>query len=269
MTQGAIDRAEGRHLFGGDPALYDTARPGYPERVYAILADRCGLAAGTRVFEVGPGPGRVTMRLLRAGAQVVAIEPDAALAAYLNTAAEQAGMEVDTHVASFEEARLPEGSFELGVAATSFHWLDQAAGLRRARELLAPGGWWAMWWNIFNDPDRSDPFYDATTSLFRALARSPTAGERGRPQFALDFEARTRDLTDAEFEDIEVEVIPWTLCLDTAQVRDLYATFSPIARLAPEKREGVLDELTAIAENSFGGRVERAFLTAIYTSRRG
>lgn len=126
-----------------------------------------------------------------------------------------------------------------------------------------------MWWNIFNDPDRSDPFYDATTSLFRALARSPTAGERERPQFALDFEARTRDLTVAGFEDIEGEAIPWTVRLDTAQLRDLYATFSPIARLARDERESVLDELAVIAEDSFGGRVERAFLTAIYTSRRG
>lgn len=268
MTPGAIDRAEGRHLFGADPALYHAARPEYPERVYAILAERCGLTAGTRVFEVGPGPGLVTKRLLRAGARVVAIEPDAALAAYLTTAAGHVGLEVEAHVASFEEARLPEASFDLGVAATSFHWLDQATGLRRARELLAPGGWWAMWWNVFNDPDRSDPFHDATTPLFRALARSPTTGERGRPQFALDLEARTRELAAAGFEDIEAETIPWTLCLDSDQVRDLYSTFSPIARLAHDERKAFLDELTAIAEDSFGGRVERAFLTTIYTSRR-
>jgi SAM-dependent methyltransferase len=269
MTQNAIDRTEGRHLFGGDPALYDTARPGYPERVYAILSDRCGLAAETRVFEVGPGPGLVTMRLLRTGAQVVAIEPDAALAAYLNDAAEREGMKVQTHVSSFEEARLPGESFALGVAATSFHWLDQAAGLRKARELLAPDGWWAMWWNVFNDPNRPDPFYEATTPLFRTLARSPTAGERGRPQYALDSKARTGDLAAAGFEDITAESIPWTISLDTAQVRDLYATFSPIARLAPGERRRILDELAAIAEESFGGRVERAFLTAVYTGRRG
>jgi SAM-dependent methyltransferase len=269
MTPGAIDRAEGRHLFGADPALYHAARPGYPERVYAILAERCGLAAGTRVLEVGPGPGLVTMRLLRAGAHVVAVEPDGSLAQYLIATAREADLEVAVRHTSFEEARLPAASFDLGVAATSFHWVDQAAGLRKARGLLAPGGCWAMWWNVFNDPNRADPFYDATTSLFRGLARSPTAGERGRPQFALDFEARTRDLTEAGFEEIEVEVIPWTACLDTVQVRDLYSTFSPIARLAHDERERFLDELVAIAEDSFGGRVERAFLTALYTSRRG
>jgi SAM-dependent methyltransferase len=264
----SIDRAEGRHLFGADPALYRAARPEYPERVYEILADRCGLAEGTRVFEVGPGPGQVTLRLLRAGARVTAIEPDAALAAHLLAATEQAGFEVDVHAASFEEARLPAESFDLGIAATSFHWVEQRTGLHRAHELLVPGGWWAMWWNHFHDPNRRDSFYEATTPLMRTLARSPTAGERGRPAFALDIEARTRDLTTAGFEDVEVEIVPWTVSLDTTQVRALYSTFSPLARLAAEERERILDELAAIAEKSFGGRVERAFLTVLYTSRR-
>ena len=30
-----IDRIEGRQLFGHDPASYDAARPGHPERVYS------------------------------------------------------------------------------------------------------------------------------------------------------------------------------------------------------------------------------------------
>jgi SAM-dependent methyltransferase len=264
----AIDRAEGRRLFGADPALYHAARPEYPERVYALLADRCRLAAGTRVFEVGPGPGQVTMRLLRTGARVVAIEPNGALAEHLAAAAKRAGLEVDVQVTSFEEARLPSESFDLGVAATSLHWVEHSMGLRKARDLLVPGGWWAMWWNVFNDPNRADPFYEATTSVMRTLARGPSAGDRGRPPFALDVETRTRDLTDAGFANTEVETIPWTAYLDTAQIRALYSTFSPIARLATGERERILNELVAIAEGSFGGRVERAFVTALYTSQR-
>ncbi len=263
----AIDRTEGRHLFGADPALYHAARPEYPERIYEILAARCGLTVATRAFEVGPGPGQVTMRLLRAGASVTAVEPDEALARHLATATEDAGLTVDVRVAIFEEVELPEESFDLGIAATSFHWVDQPTGLRKAHGLLAPGGWWAMWWNVFNDPARPDPFHDATESIFRSLARGPTAGEPGRPQFALNVEARTHDLALAGFKDIAVEVVPWTVYLDTSQVRDLYATFSPIARLARGERERVLDRLAAIADDAFGGHVERAFLTGLYTSR--
>ena len=263
-----IDRTEGRRLFGADPALYRAARPEYPERVYEVLAARCGPLATKRVFEVGPGPGQVTLRLLQAGASVSAIEPDAALAEHLHTAAAQADFEVDIHAASFEDAQLPAASFDLGVAATSFHWVEQAAGLRKAHSLLVPGGWWTMWWNHFHDPARRDAFQEATTPLMRPLARSPTMGEQGRPAFVLDVEARTHDLLRAGFEDVEFEVIPWTISLDVAQIRALYSTFSPLARLPADERERILDGLAQIAEESFGGRVERAFLTALYTSRR-
>jgi SAM-dependent methyltransferase len=196
------------------------------------------------------------------------IEPDRALAEYLRKALRATDAEIEIHVAPFEEVELPAESYDLGVAATSFHWVEQRAGLRKAWRLLAPGGWWAMWWNVFNDPQRADPFHDATNSLFRGLPHSPTAGERGRPQFALDVEVRTRDLAEAGFEDIEVKVIPWTASLSTAQIRDLYSTFSPVARLAPAERASFLDRLTAIAEQSFDGHVERAFQTVLYTARR-
>ena len=55
-----VPRSEGRTVFGRDPALYDRARPGYPERVFEILRDRCGLRPGTAVLEIGPGPGTAT-----------------------------------------------------------------------------------------------------------------------------------------------------------------------------------------------------------------
>ena len=45
---GQLDRGLGRSVFGGDPAAYDAIRPDYPEAVYAILRERCGLGPGCR-----------------------------------------------------------------------------------------------------------------------------------------------------------------------------------------------------------------------------
>ena len=73
----AISRSEGRALFGRDSALYERARPDYPERVYQLLVERCGLASGCRTIEVGAGSGQATKRLLELGARpLVAVEPD-------------------------------------------------------------------------------------------------------------------------------------------------------------------------------------------------
>ena len=72
-----INRIEGRRAFGLDPAGYDQARPEYPSGVYDLLRKRCGLRSGTRTFEIGPGTGLATKRLLRFGADpLLVVEPD-------------------------------------------------------------------------------------------------------------------------------------------------------------------------------------------------
>lgn len=72
-----------REVYGTDPAEYDRGRPDYPARVYEVLTECCGLGPGVRVLEIGPGPGTATRHLLAAEAEVVAVEPDPALARYL------------------------------------------------------------------------------------------------------------------------------------------------------------------------------------------
>src|ERR1700758_1747542 len=83
FSMGTIDRAEGRRAFGADPEGYHAARPAYPERVFEILRQRCGLRPSCRTFEIGGGTGVCTRRLVELGASpLVVVEPDARLAAF-------------------------------------------------------------------------------------------------------------------------------------------------------------------------------------------
>jgi SAM-dependent methyltransferase len=266
----AIDRTEGRRAFGADPAGYDRARPGYPHRVYDLLRDRCGLRPGTRTFEIGPGTGQATRHLLRAGAApLVAIEPDERLAEFLRAQLEKFGPALDVRVAAFEDIDVPPASFDLGVAATSFHWLDWDVAPRKVARALRPGGWWAMWWNVFGDPDRPDEFHEVTQPLLAGLGRSPSAGEPRRPPFALDVDARVAELRAVDaFDEFAYETICWTVTFDAAGIRAIFATFSEVTRLAPDRRERLLNELAAVAEKRFGGRVEKPMVTPVYTCRR-
>jgi SAM-dependent methyltransferase len=260
-----IERTEGRRLFGSDPAAYDLARPGHADRVYEILVARCGLRDGSRVLEIGPGTGQATRRLLELGATVVAIEPDAALAAYLP---QSLGREVDVRVTSLEDAVLPAGTFALAVAASSFHWVDEPVGLRKILDALRPGGWFGMWWTLFGDREHPDAFMTAASPLLEGLHRSPTAGEEGRPPFARDSEARLAAVAAAGFEDASYEVVPWDYQWNTAGIRALYGSFSPIARLDEERRTEILDAVARLADEHFGGRVGRTLLTTLYVARK-
>jgi SAM-dependent methyltransferase len=260
-----IAREEGRRLFGSDPAAYDAARPGHAERVYEVLVERCGLAPGTRGLEVGPGTGQATRRLLVLGAEpLVALEPDPALAAHLR---ESLGPRVEVRETTLEHAELERGAYGLCAAASSFHWIDEDVGLATISAALRPGGWFAMWWTLFGEHGKPDAFITATSPLLEGLDRSPTVGEEGRGPHALDAEARVAALETAGYEAIEHELVRWSASWDTNGIRALYGTFSPIARLEAPRRSQILDEIARIARDDFGGRVDRALVTSLYTAR--
>ena len=167
-----IDRSEGRCAFGGDPDGYNRARPGYPQRIYDILGSRCELQPGTRTFEIGPGTGQASRDLTRLGASpLVLIEPDQRLADFLRREFRPtpADSVIEVRNATFEDVDLPAASFDLGVAATSFHWLPVLPALQKVARLLRPGGWWAMWWTVFGDPLRPDAFHLATQGVLGKL----------------------------------------------------------------------------------------------------
>lgn len=259
---------EGRRAFGADAANYDSARPEYPERVYEILRERCGLRPGAATFEIGAGTGLATRKLLAMGASpLFAVEPDERLAAVMRRRSPDSTL----HVVGtpFEDAVLPVDSFDLGTAATSFHWVDPRKALAKVSTLLRPGGWWACWWNVFGDHERHDPFHDATSDLLAGQRQSPSENAGNPIPFPLDRQKRVADLeVGGAFEDIGVEILKWTLVLDPGQVRALYATYSPFAWLDEAERNRLLDELAHIAATEFAGRVVRNMCTAIYTARR-
>jgi SAM-dependent methyltransferase len=264
-----IDRSVGQVIFGNDPTGYAEGRPEYPARVYEVLRTTCQLGPATNAFDVGAGTGQATFHLLEHGYQVTAIEPDTRLAAVLREKVTEDGLKrLSVCATSFETAELLDASFDLGVAATSFHWLDAPPTLRKIMSLLRPGGWWAMWWTVFGDPKQPDEFRHRTEIFFEDLERSPSHGNRPNVPFALDTETRMRELREAGFESISYESIQWTARMTTKQVLALTATFSPVACLPETQRERFMNELGRVVDEEFGGIVARNFVTPIYTALR-
>jgi SAM-dependent methyltransferase len=264
MKQPSIDRKFGREAFGLDPAAYHAARPAYPDWVFEVLCARCGLGSNAVAFEIGPGTGTATRRLLELGANpLIAIEPDGRLAAFLReTISDDALILVSS---TFEDAVLREAGFDLGLSATAFHWLDEGPALTKIAKLLRPGGWWAMVSNTFGDPHRPDPFHEATKILLNGPS-SPSAGGGDTP-FALDTGARIAALERTRaFDSIEHRTSTWSLILDPEQTVALYATYSNI-NIRPD-REAVLTELGRVARDEFDGRVTRNMVTSLYIARR-
>jgi SAM-dependent methyltransferase len=263
----SLERSFGREAFGADPANYHAARPAYPRQTWEALAQRAGLRGGIDILEIGAGTGLATLPLLAHGpTSLIAVEPDARLAAFLSHTAEDSRLSVVAE--PFEEAELPAASFDLVVSATAFHWLDTVPALARIHRLLRRGGAVALIWNVFGDGSRPDPFHEATTQLFEGHRHSTSGGSSGQTPFALEASARLDDFAATGFAADAPEFRRWTLELDPDGVRALYATYSNVTALPAPAQVRLLDGLSEIAARQFGGKVQRNMTTAIYTARR-
>jgi hypothetical protein len=128
---GGFPRNVQQCVFGRNPALYDRTRLPCATQVFEILTDRCGLGPGTTLFETGPGTGLATRELLSRGAsRLVLIEADGRLARFLRKRLARRGADFTILASPFEETLLPRREFDLGVAASSFHWLPPRKSLR-------------------------------------------------------------------------------------------------------------------------------------------
>lgn len=254
-----LDRAFGSKAFGADVAGYAAGRLDYPDALFEALAERCSLAPGARVLEIGPGTGQASRRLLDAGiAELVAVEPDPALAAHLQAWDHP---RLDVQCRAFGAEVSGDGKFDLIVAATSFHWLESAPALAEVRRLLRPGGAFAMWWNVFHE-DEYDPLFD---KLFEGLSRPPSlvSGQH----YSLDPEGRCAELSAAGLLDVKHQMLRRQVEMTPASLRALFATFSAVRNLPLEERMDRLDAAELTARRKLGERFNRTFRTPLYTAR--
>ena len=204
--------------FEGMADEYALARPPYPPVVFEELARLGVIGAGIDVLEVGAGSGLATRELLATGSRVTALEPGERLACLLATANPAARV----IVTRLEDAGLPDRGFDSVVAATSMHWVDLGLGLPILSRAVRPGGWLAVWRNIFGDET-------VTTTPFRKHVDRITAARPGhRPEEGLREHRPTMDeLADGGwFTPVDTITWRWSVDLTTEQVGNLFSTFS-------------------------------------------
>ena len=223
------------------------------------------------MFEIGPGPGVASRSLLRAGADpLCVIEPDPRLARYLDRSLGDARTRTHIVRSTFEDAVLPEGTFDLGAAATSFHWVDEYRALHKIARTLRPGGWWAMWWNRHGDPDRPTEFQRATMAIWGSRpGRYDRWIRESRRQMRREVARRLGHLRgNGRFDRIAFEPIRWHVDLTAREIRGLYGTFGEVGKMTPRRRTRFLDAIERVARAEFAGVVRLPIVTPIYTARR-
>lgn len=261
-NSGNLDRSVGRSAFGGDAAGYHDSRSGYPDKLFDCLSVR--LAGNPRILEIGAGTGLATQGLLTcAPGRLALVEPDPRLCEFLRGRFPADG--VDVVCGTFPDAAV-SGPFDLVACAAAFHWMEPVAALKRIRELLAPGGSLAIWWNCYFGHGEPDPFGDRVSQVLAAHDVALPPSYQGRRHYALDAGLHSAQLEAGGFHDVTHRVFREQRPLDAPQARALYQTFSFISQLPEATRESIFDEITGLIERDFAGRAQSLVVTSLYTA---
>lgn len=255
-----LSREAGRTVFGSDISGYHNARPGYPEDLFQLVAERL---AGSDLFgEIGPGTGLATAELLKLQPQrFVGFEPDAALANFLN----RRFPSVEVINDDFCSAGI-QGGFDLLASASSFHWLDAETALRKAHELLRPGGCLAIWWNVYREAGVGDLFAEAVTPLLQGLDLPPS--QTIDHHYGLNQTLHFERLESSGFTDLQFRLFRRERKLTPADARAMYASFSLVRVLPERRREKLLNDIAAIVSEKFEGAATSVLLTPLYLARK-
>ncbi|MEV5200441.1 class I SAM-dependent methyltransferase [Streptomyces sp. NPDC053720] len=254
-----------RGAFDEDAELYDRMRPRYPAELVAGIVTLAGLSPRSRVLEIGPGTGQLTVPLASAGCEVTAVELGPSLAAVARRNLRDFPR-AHVEVCPFEEWPLPPDPFDLVVCATAIHWIDPAVRFTGAADALRPGGTLALV-TTHHVAGGSEEFFE---QVQRCYERWDPAT---RPGLVMPDEASTETVFD------ELDRPPWAgpvrasrhvreITYTAEQYLDLLMTYSGHRALAPDALHGLLGCVRGLIDDRYAGRITKRYLHELLTVRK-
>ena len=125
---------------------YEKIRPGYPQELYRMLFAYAPLSDSGHAVEIGIGGGQATRPVLETGCTLTAVEYGDRLA-QLCREKFSGYPRFSVITGKFEDAGLPEDSFDLVYSASAFHWIPEEIGYPKVFRILKPGGTFARFAN--------------------------------------------------------------------------------------------------------------------------
>ncbi|WP_313354960.1 class I SAM-dependent methyltransferase [Microbacterium sp.] len=205
--------------FGAEADSYEAARPDYPFEAVAWMLERMP-EGSRRLADVGAGTGKLTRVVVEArDAEVVAIDPDAAMLAKLR---EQVPG-VPTFLGTAEALPLPDASVDAVVLGQAWHWVDPVTASAEIGRVVRRGGTLGLIWNARDD--RVD-WVRRLTAIMRASAAEEML-DAGGPTVA------------SPFGPLDGERWEWRRSMTRAQLHRMAASRSHLITASESERTSI------------------------------
>lgn len=267
-------REERRASFDQVAALYDAARPGYPEEVFHDLVQLTGLNAAARILEIGSGTGHATLPLARRGFRIDCIELGEQMAAVAH-ASLAAFPNVTITVADFDTwngISHNVAPYDLIFSASAYHWLNPATRVQRIAERLKPHAHAATIRNYAlpgyacsGEAGRS--FDEAAHRIYDEV--TPQLARKGTPRAeeVVDHDTEEWESSDL-FQSGQTKSYRWQTELSAEQYVQMLNTHSDHRLLPPETRELLSARLRELIDSSFHGIAVMEYLTLLQIAEK-
>jgi ubiquinone/menaquinone biosynthesis C-methylase UbiE len=215
-------------------AAYERGRPDYPAAAISFMVEQLRLKAGTTVVDIGAGTGKLSRLLVAAGAQVIAVEPVAAMRDQF------AAVLPDTEILDGTAEALPlaDASANAATAAQAFHWFANAKALAEIHRVLKPHGRLGLIWNN----------RDRTANWAREIWKLVERSEGNLPRY---HKGNWKDALHqyAGFHPTIEQSFPHAQRGDFTMVTDRISSLSFVASMNDDDRARLLGEVRQLLEH--------------------
>lgn len=256
-----IDRDK-RTTFEKVADIYDRVRTGYPEGLIEDVVSLSGLPPDGRILEIGCGSGNATMSFARLGYGILGIELGERLSA-LAAKKCRAYPGVQILNLAFEDWELDERTFDLALAADSFHWISPGIGYPKVAKALKDSGSAAFFWRVPVDADTD--LSRAIDGVYQAAPQFVNPDKRFTVEWLVgiiteNFRASGR------FGPVTYKQYFWSENLTGEQYIDGLRTFSMHQGIDEGARDKLYAEIREVIER-FGGKVTQPQSVVLFHAR--
>jgi SAM-dependent methyltransferase len=255
-----------RATFDRVPELYDRTRPGYPPALVQDLVALARISPASRILEIGPGTGQLTVQVAGLGCRITAVELGHRLAA---VARRNLGAfpRTEVVVADFEDWPLPCEPFDAVVSATSFHWLSPESRMTKAAAAVHPGGALAIV-DTYHVVGGTMAFFEDEQACFERWGPGSLAGA---PVPATKIPQDDSELRDSgKFGPATFRRFVHDIEFSSSAYAARLLTYAGTLAMDQDSRAGLLRDIVRMIDERYGGCVTKRYLYQLRVAwRRG